>query len=92
MPDDDLIFQKHKSLLSFTFARIFVTGGVWRSYMGVFSLGGVNSNGKSESKSNGNIMEWVGYPFCDGNGNGIQNTHVIDFAVAIAIAADTPPM
>ena len=29
--------------------------------MGVFTLGGVNGNGKSDV--DGNIMEWVGYPF-----------------------------
>ena len=41
---------------------------------------------------NGIIMEWVGYPFCDSNGNGIKNTHVIDFAIAVAIATDTPQL
>ena len=50
--------------------------------MGVFILGGGNGNGKSDV--DGNIMEWVGYPFATATASYLIPLH---FAIAVAVAA-----
>ena len=54
--------------------------------MGVFTLGGGNAKG------NDVIVEWVGHPFCSGNGNGNSKLTYICIWIFLDVAVDTPPV